>query len=322
MDVRQNMVIGARKKFHYFGNRVKKGAEFDTLGENRFELHRPRMERERAIARSSQSSSSDGPESMFQLLFERTRDAILLFDPGTGTVVDCNEATVALMRSESRTQLVGKSAEELSGPRQPDGSPTAEAAKHRIEETLKNGNSRFEWTALRLDGTEVPLQVNATAVERDGKPLLVLVSHDLTERKEAEAALLQSEARFRSLFERSADAMSLLDPECGRFIASNEAVVRQTGAPSREALGNSSPAEISPERQPDGRLSSEKANEMVNLALAQGSHRFEWLSRRYDGSELPLDVVMTAVPFGERTLLSWSRGTFPNTSGQRERFVN
>ena len=47
MDVRRNMVIGARKRFDYFGNRVKKGAKFDTLGKNRFELHRPRMEREK-----------------------------------------------------------------------------------------------------------------------------------------------------------------------------------------------------------------------------------------------------------------------------------
>jgi PAS domain S-box-containing protein len=43
---------------------------------------------------------------------------------------------------------------------------------------------------------------------------------------------------------------------------------------------------------------------MVELALTQGSHRFEWSSRRYDGTELPLDIVMTAVPFGGRTLLS------------------
>lgn len=42
---------------------------------------------------------------------------------------------------------------------------------------------------------------------------------------------------------------------------------------------------------------------MAKLALTQGSHRFEWLSRQYDGSKLPLDIVMTAVPFGERTLL-------------------
>ncbi len=240
---------------------------------------------------------------MFDLLFERTADAVWLFDPRTAIIADCNEAAVALMRCRSRADLVGKGAADLSAPVQPDGSPTVESVARRIEETLKSGNSRFEWTARRFDGTEVPLEVNATAIERNGSPVFVLVSRDITERKEAEAALLQSEARFRSLFERSADAMSLFDPQSGRFIESNDAVVRQTGAPNREALGNSSPAEISPERQPDGRLSSEKVKEMVKLALIQGSHRFEWLTRRYDGSELPLDIVMTAVPFGERTLL-------------------
>jgi PAS domain S-box-containing protein len=105
------------------------------------------------------------------------------------------------------------------------------------------------------------------------------------------------------LFEHSADAISLFDPQTGRFIESNQAVARLTGAPSKEALGNASPAEISPERQPDGRLSREKVEEMTQLALANGSHRFEWLSRRYDGSELPLDIVMTSVPCGKRPLL-------------------
>ena len=239
---------------------------------------------------------------MFRLLFERTADAVWLFDPRTATMLDCNEAAAALMRS-SRAELVGRRAEELSASVQPDGSPTVESVARRIAEILKSGNSRFEWTARRFDGTEVPLEVNATAIERNGEPVFVLVSRDITKRKDAEAALLQSEARFRSLFERSADAMSLFDPQSGRFIESNQAVVRQTGAPSRAALGNASPAEISPERQPDGRLSSEKVKEMVKLALTQGSHRFEWLSRRYDGTELPLDIVMTAIPFGERTLL-------------------
>ncbi len=240
---------------------------------------------------------------MFHLLFERTQDAILLFDPSTGTIVDCNEATVALMRYQTRAELVGKRAEELSPPLQPDGLTSAEAAARHIAKTLKSGNNRFEWTARRCDGTEVPLEINSTVIERQGRPIFVLVSRDVTERKAAEAALLQSEARFRSLFERSADAMSLFDPQSGRFIESNDAVMHQIGAPSREALGEASPAEMSPERQPDGRLSSEKVEEMVELALTQGSHRFEWLSRRYDGSELPLDIVMTAIPFGERTLL-------------------
>jgi PAS domain S-box-containing protein len=240
---------------------------------------------------------------MFHLLFERTADAVWLFDPGTATVVDCNKAAAALMGCEGRADLIGKRAEELSAPVQPDGTPTMESVAQRIAETLKNGNSRFEWTARRLNGTELPLEVNATAIERDGKPMFVLVSRDITERKDAAAALLVSEARFRSLFERSADAMALFDPDTGRYIEANDAFARRIGAPNRAVLRDISPAEIWPERQPDGRLSIEKAGEMARLALSHGSHRFEWLSRCYDGSELPLDIVMTAVPFGQRTLL-------------------
>src|SRR5271165_3148023 len=112
------------------------------------------------------------------------------------------------------------------------------------------------------------------------------------------------EARFRTFFERNADAMSLFDPQTLRYIEANEAVARLVGAPSREALRNVSPTERWPERQPDGRLSIEKVREMIKIALDQGSHRFEWLVRRYDGTELPLDIVMTAVPFGGRTLIS------------------
>jgi PAS domain S-box-containing protein len=186
---------------------------------------------------------------------------------------------------------------------QPDGSPTAVAAR-RITETLKSGNRRFEWTSLRFDGTIVPLEVNATAIEQDGETVIVLMSRDITERKEAEDALLASETLFRSFFERNAEAMSLLDPQTLRYVETNEAVARLIGAPSKEALRGASPVARWPKRQSDGRLSVEKVGEMIQLAQAKGSHRFEWLIHRYDGSELPLDIVMTTVALGERTLLS------------------
>jgi PAS domain S-box-containing protein len=255
---------------------------------------------ERCNAKSSPPRDSD---SMFKFLFEHAMDAIWLIDPDTAKVVDCNEATAVLMRCASRADLVGKRLEELSSQRQTAGSPTVEAVR-RIAETLKSGNNKFEWRSQRFDGTEVPLEVNAAAVQRDGETVIVLVSRDVSEREETEDALLESETRFRSFFERSADAMSIFDPETLRNIEANEAAARLVGAPSRDALRDVSPTERWPERQPDGRLSIEKVREMIRLALTQGSHRFEWWSRRYDGSELPLDIVMTAVPFGKRTLLS------------------
>src|SRR5262245_39442342 len=113
---------------------------------------------------------------------------------------------------------------------------------------------------------------------------------------------------FELLFQRSADAMSLFDPRSGRFLESNAAAVRLLGAPDAKWLANISPADLSPERQPDGRLSAEKSEEMVRLALARGSHRFEWTARRHDGSEIFLDVVLTLLNSGDRpVVLSMSR---------------
>ena len=36
---------------------------------------------------------------------------------------------------------------------------------------------------------------------------------------------------------------------------------------------------------------------MIAIALERGSHRFEWLAKRRDGSEFPVEVLLTAIPF-------------------------
>ncbi|HVQ19736.1 MAG TPA: ATP-binding protein [Terrimicrobiaceae bacterium] len=158
-------------------------------------------------------------DPMFHLLFERTADAVLLFDPSTATVLDCNEAAAALMRCDHRADLVGKRAEEISADVQPDGSPTTKSVASRIAETFKNGNCRFEWTWRRVDGTDIPLEVNATAIERDGKPVFVLVSRDLSERKEAEAALLRAAEREISDHKRAESEIRTLNASLERRVA-------------------------------------------------------------------------------------------------------
>src|SRR5712672_724543 len=74
---------------------------------------------------AAESSLKDNP-SMFQLLFERSADAIWLFDPKANVFVDCNSAAVELMRANSKEQLLGARPEDLSPPLQPDGTPTRE----------------------------------------------------------------------------------------------------------------------------------------------------------------------------------------------------
>ena len=242
-------------------------------------------------------------EPMFRMLFERSADAILMLDPQREVFVDCNPAAVQMMRASSKEQLLLTNPAEFSPRFQPDGCDSREKTHEMIGLILANVSHRFEWVCRRLDGMEFYVEVLGTTVRTGEHPLVACVCRNITDRKTAEAALRESEARFRMLFERSADAMCLFDPESGRFIESNEAAMRLLGAPSSGGFGKAGPGEFALGDQPDGRSSGEKAAEMTKLALAKGSHRFEWTTQRQDASELPLDVVLTSLPSSKRPLL-------------------
>ncbi len=124
---------------------------------------------------------------------------------------------------------------------------------------------------------------------------------DITERKYAEDAIKESESKFRLLFERSADAMFLMDGK--KFIDCNNAAVEMMKCSSRSELLDIHPSEISPERQRDGRSSREKSEEMIKKAFEKGTHKFEWIRRRSNGEEFPVMITLTTIPWkGEQIL--------------------
>ena len=110
-----------------------------------------------------------------------------------------------------------------------------------------------------------------------------------------------SELALRLVFERSPDAILLLDD--GVFIDCNQAAVDMLRAAGKDELLSLSPSDLSPAIQPDGTSSTTKAQQMTAVALERGSHRFEWLARRRNGSEFPVEVLLTAIPFQERQIL-------------------
>ena len=116
---------------------------------------------------------------------------------------------------------------------------------------------------------------------------------EIAERNRAEEKLRASEGKYRGLFESSRDAIMTIEPPTWRFTSGNPAAVRMFGAKNEEEFVALAPWEVSPEQQPDGRFSGDKAREMIEAAVREGSHFFEWTHRRIGGEEFPANVLLT-----------------------------
>lgn len=162
-------------------------------------------------------SPSGGPsaesEGMFRLLFERSTDPIWLFDPRAGVFVDCNQAAVDLMRCGTKEKLLQTRPFDLAPPFQPDGRPSHEVAVEITQLVERNGGHRFEWLGRRSDGTLVPAEVVATPIVTNGQTLHVVVSRDISERKRAELALIESQQLLSSIADNLNEAIYRTTPE-------------------------------------------------------------------------------------------------------------
>ncbi|MCH8941361.1 MAG: PAS domain S-box protein, partial [Bacteroidetes bacterium] len=128
----------------------------------------------------------------------------------------------------------------------------------------------------------------------DGSPIKMLGTiQDITERKKSEILLKESEKKYRELFEKSNDAILII--ENNKFVDCNDSTVKMLRYKNKKELLNIHPSVLSPEFQPDGRESFEKAEEMMNIAFQKGSHRFEWDHKKADGEVFPVEVLLTVV---------------------------
>lgn len=144
---------------------------------------------------------------------------------------------------------------------------------------------------------------------------MVCVGIDTTERKQVEDALRISTLKYQLLFESSRDALSVVLPLTGKFIDANQSALELFGASSLADFTTHGPVDLSPERQPDGRLSSEKAQEVIAIAMREGSHFFEWEHQRLDGQPFASEVLLTRMELEGQVLL---QGTVRNISERKQ----
>jgi PAS domain S-box-containing protein len=114
-----------------------------------------------------------------------------------------------------------------------------------LSETIKKNHGQFEAVHVAKDGTQIPVEINSHFFHLNGKPVLLDLARDITERKKAEALLQKSEKRYRSLFMNLYSAFAyqkMVKNEAGElcdfeYILVNESFGKLTGYSTEDLPG-------------------------------------------------------------------------------------
>lgn len=221
---------------------------------------------------------------IFRSLFEKSADAILLLEGGIFT--DCNEATVKMMRARNKAEFLSLHPSLLSPEFQPDGRPSGEKADEMIRATLERGSNRFEWMHRRVDGEDFPVEVLLTPIAIGDRQVIHTVWREISERKQAEQTIRESEERFRRFSDAAVEG--LIFHEQGRILDVNAALLKMFGyADASELLGKIVLDYIAPEARPN-----------VIKQLQSGSVLpYEAVALRKDGTPFPVEAAARQYEF-------------------------
>ena len=152
---------------------------------------------------------------------------------------------------------------------------------------LRNINEFYsvDFRVQKIDNSYVWVHSHGKVMERDAQghaSRMAGTIFDISDRIKAEEQLRKSEAKLRTLYESTSDAVILLNKD--QLIDCNAAALEMFGCKTKEEFCSRKPDYYSSEIQADEKQSSVLIQEKINEALEKGVSRFEWLHKRADNN--------------------------------------
>ncbi|WP_226021931.1 PAS domain S-box protein [Halomicrobium salinisoli] len=144
---------------------------------------------------------------LFRTIIDQSNDAMFVIDPDTAQFIDVNDTACRRLGYE-RSELLDLTVLDIE-----EQLTCCEAWEAHVEEVQTESGLSFEGQHRRADGSCIPVEVNVSYVDLDRKYMFA-VARDVTERKQRERELEESERRYRTLVEHFPNgAVALVDEE-------------------------------------------------------------------------------------------------------------
>ena len=238
-------------------------------------------------------------EKKYRSLTENLNVGVYRNTPGAkGKFIEVNPAFLKIFGYKNKDSVLNLHVSELYG------NPNE---RRKISDKLKQqGFLKNEQVKLvKKDGTPIICSIFATSVkDKKGKVIHYDgIIEEITSRVKAEINLKESEERYHKLFDSSKDAIMTLSPPNWIFTSGNDAILDMFKVKNIEKFTSLGPWDISPDKQPDGRKSADKAKNMIKTAMTDGSNYFKWTHKKLNGKTFPATVLLTRVSLKGETFL-------------------
>jgi len=232
-------------------------------------------------------------EELFRASVESAPLAMLMINR-EGTIILANAEAVRLF-GYGHKELLGHQVEMLVPDRLKPGYSELRAGFLLHPEARRMGVGH-DLYAVRKDGTEFPVEIGLNPIETEHGTFILSAIVDVTDRKRAEAALQESEARKTAIVQSALDCIVTINHE-GKILEFNPAAERVFGYASAEVVGRALAEVIIP---PSLR---EAHRQGLTRYLATGEthilgKRIEMNAMRSDGTEFPVELSVTPLGSG------------------------
>lgn len=175
-------------------------------------------------------------EEKLNRMFESMTDGVTVTDLN-GFITDINSTTVDMHGYSSKDKLLGKNILALIAP------CDRQRAADKMQKTMELGIIRdIEYKLLRQDGSEFYSESSVSVLtDVFGKPEgYIAITRDITERKQTEIALKESEELFSNIFYHNPTAMTISTLPEGRILYANDSFLSLLGYSGEELIGHTS----------------------------------------------------------------------------------
>ena len=219
--------------------------------------------------------------------------AAILSESHSGKILDLNDKVLSLFN---------KSKEDFNNLKRSDIFP--QKAIKEIENQLKKSKKASAQSFIvNSEGSKVEVELNSELILENEKDYLL----DIISLKEQtqdypvlKPTINESEVKYKTLFESANDTIFIMQ---GEVIAEiNSRALEMFGATKEEILGKR-PYELSPEFQPDGEASLEKAKVKIKKVLNGESQYFEWQHKKINGQLFDAEVSLNLINLGSEVFI-------------------